>query len=116
MFGDPSWEDCPVEIRGWLGKQKGLRINQRPISTVDDLLHAYQLLCRKTLGFESFKDVGIMRVLIYVAVHYYKQTNPVQQMTKIAEHTILGKHPVARKCNARNARVLQDKFPRYKKL
>lgn len=112
VFGDPSWEDIPVELRGWLEKQNGLRIDQRPISTVDNLLHAYQLHWRKTLDFESFKDVGIIRVLIDVAVRYCKQMNPVQQMTKIAEHTIPGKHPVARKCSTCNFRVLDDEFLR----
>jgi hypothetical protein len=38
VFGDPSWEDIPVELRSWLEKQEGLRIDQRPMSSADELL------------------------------------------------------------------------------
>jgi hypothetical protein len=57
-----------------------------------------------------------MRVLIDVAVRYYKQVNPTQQISKISETTIPGKHPVPRKCSACGSRVLDDAMPRFKKL
>lgn len=116
MFGDPSWEDIPVELRSWLEKQEGLRIDQRLMSSADELLQAHQLLCRKTLGFDSYEGVGIMRVLIDVAVRYYKQVNPTQEISKISEKTIPGKHPVPRKCSECGSRVLDDAMPRFKKL
>lgn len=116
IFGVPSWEDIPAELRNWLENQPGLRIDQRPMSSATDLLHAHQLLCRKTLGFESFENVSIMAVVVDVAVRYYKQVNPMQQMSKITADTITGKHPIPRKCSACGSRVLDDAFPRFKKL
>lgn len=116
IFGDPNWEDIPVQLRSWLQKQEGLRIDKCPISSAADLLRAQQLLCRKTLGFESFKNVSIMKVFTDVAVRYYKQINPKDQNSKTKEHTIPGKDPVPRKCGACGSRVLDDAFPRFKKL
>ncbi|RYP80802.1 hypothetical protein DL769_002272 [Monosporascus sp. CRB-8-3] len=115
-FGELSWEDVPLRLRSWLEEQEGLRIDKHPISSTAELLKVHQLLCRKTRGFQSYGDINITSVIIDVALRYFKQIEPVQRTSTIADLTVSGKHPVPRKCGACGSRVLDDAFPRFKKL
>ncbi|RYO81470.1 hypothetical protein DL766_004058 [Monosporascus sp. MC13-8B] len=116
-FEEPSWEGVPLRLRGWLEEQEGLRIDKHPISSsTAELLKVHQLLCRKTFGFQTCGGIGITKVIIDVALRYFKQVNPVQRTSTIADHTVPGKYPVPRKCGASGSRVLDDAFPQFKKL
>ncbi|TPX17407.1 uncharacterized protein E0L32_003050 [Thyridium curvatum] len=96
-------------------RQLCLRIHGKLISSTEDLKHVHRLLCRKTSGLRSNEEVGIIRIIIDIALRYYKQVHVPTSSSKIAGLTMQGKNPMHRKCNICGTQLLDDPFPRFKK-
>jgi hypothetical protein len=117
-FGGNSWESIPCRLRTWLERQEGLRIDGRPVSSIEDVKGRYRLLCRKSSGLKSLENIGTIEIIIQVALRYYKQIHRVNpaETSRVTSLTLPGQNPMPRKCNHCKSRVLDDPFPRFKKL
>ncbi|KAL1860398.1 hypothetical protein VTK73DRAFT_7365 [Phialemonium thermophilum] len=115
VISDPGWNSIPSRLCDWLGKQKGLRIDGVPISSTTELRNAHRLLCRKTSPLLNTEDRSLVRLILDVALRYFKQVSPVRRISTLGKLTVSGKNPVPRKCGGCGSRVLDDAFPRFKK-
>lgn len=117
VIGVSQWEDIPIRLRNWLGAQDGLKIGGHSPSSWDELLRRRQLLARKPWKLRNESEIGVMGVLIDIAIRFYKQIcRTKQDMSSLAGLTIHGHYPIPRKCGHCGSQILDDAFPRFKKL
>lgn len=83
---------------------------------MEDMLKIYKLLCRKPSSTPASDDTRTVRVVFQIVVRYFKQINTVQFGRKIADLTVSGSQSVPRRCGFCKSQMLDDAFPRFKKL
>lgn len=115
-----QWQDIPRPLRSWIQQQDGLKIHGHPISSINDLVHGYQLMCRTPKNLKCVSNVGATSIVLEVAIRYYKQIQEIGcGESSIRDLVIYGKPPrdiMPRKCNKCQSILLDDQFARYKKL
>lgn len=115
-FAELTWEDIPYRLRSWLETQDGLKINGCSISSIPDILKCHRLLCRKSSSMKDLEDCSIIDIILQVAIRYFKQINTVHIASRITSFIVKGSRPVPRKCGSCKSQILDDAFPRFKKL
>ncbi|KAK5995902.1 hypothetical protein PT974_04320 [Cladobotryum mycophilum] len=111
-----SWQDIPQQLRIWLENEDGLKVRGWPATSGQDLIRVYQLLCRKATSIKCHEESGITGVFLRVAIRYFKQVQRIDPKSRIPNWTVPGKQSIARKCGSCGSDLLDDAFPRFKKL
>lgn len=111
------FQDIPTPFRHWLQKQGGLKISQRSIQSLEDLQTVHDLLCRKPEAHKSSTSHKPINLVLRIATRYFKQIYRLKwASSKIRSLTAPGKAPMPRKCGSCGQRLLDDPFPRFKKI
>ncbi|KKP00640.1 hypothetical protein THAR02_07268 [Trichoderma harzianum] len=114
-----DWNDIPVQLRVWIENQRGLQINMKAVESIDDLQRVHRLLCR-TQPKVTLQSHGAIGVALDIAIRYFKQIEHIgQDASKIAD--LVFENPslceaMPRKCGLCNQSILDDAFPRFKRL
>ncbi|KAJ4857116.1 hypothetical protein T069G_08013 [Trichoderma breve] len=114
-----DWNDIPVQLRVWIENQRGLKINMKAVESIDDLQRVHRLLCR-TQPKVTLQSHGAIGVALDISIRYFKQIEHIgQDASKIAD--LVFENPslceaMPRKCGLCNQSILDDAFPRFKRL
>jgi hypothetical protein len=116
LFGRARWLDVPPPLRLWLQEQDGLKIDGKAIKSEDDLLRVHMLLHRKPSNLAKALEVGIMGICLDVAVRYFKQIETFRPESPLEGLVFSRREPMPRKCGVCGSRILDDPYPRFKRL
>ncbi|GIJ98094.1 hypothetical protein Aspvir_000207 [Aspergillus viridinutans] len=109
-----EWHEIPDSLVEWIQQQAGLQIDQKPISSKDELLTAFYLLSPANHG-QSHES--LMRVIVKVGIWYITRAQK-KRHESVVDLIIPGARPydiVRRKCSKCGERVLDDAFASYAK-
>jgi hypothetical protein len=109
-----EWHEIPDPLVEWIQQQAGLQIDQKPISSTDELLTAFYLLSPANYG-QSHES--LMHVIVKVGIWYITRAQK-KRHEGVVDLIIPGARPydiVRRKCSKCGERVLDDAFASYAK-
>ena len=109
-----EWDEIPNPLITWVQAQNGLKIDQKPISSKEELITACHLLAPTN---DSYCDRTLMQTLIRTATWYIARVRK-QRHKSVQDLIIPGAVPYAimpRKCAKCGERVLDDAFACYAK-
>jgi hypothetical protein len=109
-----EWHEIPDPLVEWIHQQAGLQIDQKPISSKDELLTAFYLLSPANYG-QSHES--LMHVIVNVGIWYITRAQK-KRHEGVVDLIIPGARPydiVRRKCSKCGERVLDDAFASYAK-
>lgn len=114
--GTFEWEDIPRRLRSWLQEQDGLKVEGVPIASVGDLLRVHGMILKKPAISQEALGVSIMTIFLQVVTRYYHLTACAARDSSIEHLTVRGTKPMPLKCSRCHSRLLDDPFPRHKKI
>lgn len=110
------WGDLPCELRAWIQRQDGLKICGRSVTSIPELFEVHALLAKKTPISEEDLGVSITDIILQVIARYYRLLSRATRDSSIEHLIVRGTAPVPLKCSRCESRLLDDPFPRYKKV
>ncbi|KAL1864404.1 hypothetical protein Plec18167_009728 [Paecilomyces lecythidis] len=108
-----EWHEIPDSLVEWI-QQAGLQIDQKPISSKDELLTAFYLL--SPANYKQSHE-SLMRVIVKVGIWYITRAQK-KRHESVVDLIIPGARPydiIRRKCSKCGKRVLDDAFASYAK-
>lgn len=109
-----EWHEIPDSLVEWIQQQAGLQIDQKPISSKDELLTAFYLL--SPANYKQSHE-SLMRVIVKVGIWYITRAQK-KRHESVVDLIIPGARPydiIRRKCSKCGKRVLDDAFASYAK-
>ncbi|KAI9376773.1 hypothetical protein BJX61DRAFT_530602 [Aspergillus egyptiacus] len=109
-----EWAQVPGLLASWIQNQAGLKIDQKPISSNEELFAAYRFL---SPAESNPADITLMQAVLRVAVLYIARVKK-QRHSSVQDLIIPGSRPyniMRRKCAKCGKRVLDDAFACFAK-
>ncbi|KEY73802.1 hypothetical protein S7711_10669 [Stachybotrys chartarum IBT 7711] len=114
--GTARWEDLPRALRSWLQGQDGLKVQGEPAKSMSDLLEIHGLVLKKPVVVETDLQVSTTKIFMQIVTRYYRLIAWAARGSSINSLTVYGTEPMPRKCSRCRSRLLDDPFPRFKKM